>query len=157
MHSVAFVPQELWHLHRYICYEERVIVYALCGICVSRALSYVQYRLHLSCWTYAIYIFVHLQISAMKGSSVVQKMETNSWRFTPGARMNLLLIKQRMGPFFYLLYPRHQFTLLLLAWRALVSVFSNALSTLRDQKFVYLINYSETGKHRRLCPRQLFR
>ncbi len=24
VHSVASVPPELWHLHRYICYEERV-------------------------------------------------------------------------------------------------------------------------------------
>ncbi len=26
MHFVAFVPPELWHLHRYICYEEHVCI-----------------------------------------------------------------------------------------------------------------------------------
>ncbi len=63
MHSVAFVPPEQCHLHRYICYEECVCtlwhlylqsydistdtyvmknVYALCGICTSRAMTSSQ-------------------------------------------------------------------------------------------------------------------
>jgi hypothetical protein len=57
----------------------------------------------------------------------------------------LLLIKQRMVPFyFYILHT--SLHCCLLAWRALASAFSNALTSLRGRKFVCLINYSETKK-----------
>ncbi len=66
MHFAAFVPPELCHLHRYICSAERVctlwhlylqiyyictdtyvmkIVYALRGICTSKAISFAQIHL----------------------------------------------------------------------------------------------------------------
>ncbi len=80
MHSVPFVPPELCHLHRYICYEERVCtlchlylqsyvictdtsvipnVYALCGICTSRVISSAQiigYAERVSCTLCHLYL-----------------------------------------------------------------------------------------------------
>jgi len=51
MYSVAFVPPELCHIHRYICYEERVWN---CGIFTSRAMSSAQIHLLWRTWMHSV-------------------------------------------------------------------------------------------------------
>ncbi len=140
MHSVAFVPSDLYHLNRYVICTEHIYshvcsIYALRDICTFRALWYVQYRIYLSCWTYAI---------------CSTSDRCHEWRqiigTVPSVHIWISITHKTEDGTFLSLYPRH--------FSLLSSIKGYCLRIFRDQKFMYLINYSETGTQRRLCLRR---